>query len=93
VGVQKVRWDKGGTVRAEDFNFFYGKRNENHQLETGVFVHYRIVRISAVERVEFLSDKVSYIVLRGLWYNIIVLNVHTPSEEKSDGSKDRFMKN
>jgi hypothetical protein len=21
-GVQKVRWDKGGTVRAEDYNFF-----------------------------------------------------------------------
>jgi hypothetical protein len=25
-GVQKVRWDKGGTVRAEDEIFFYGKR-------------------------------------------------------------------
>jgi len=25
-GVQEVRWDKGGTVRAEDYNFFYTKR-------------------------------------------------------------------
>jgi hypothetical protein len=33
VGVQEVRWDKGGTVRAGDYNFFYGKGNENHQLE------------------------------------------------------------
>jgi hypothetical protein len=24
-GVQEVRWDKGGTVRAVDCNFFYGK--------------------------------------------------------------------
>ena len=31
VGVQEVRWDKGGTVRAGDYNFFYGKRNENAQ--------------------------------------------------------------
>ena len=31
VGVQ-VRWDKEGTVRAGDYNFFYGKGNENHQL-------------------------------------------------------------
>jgi len=27
VGVQEVRWDKGGTVRAGDYNFFYGKGN------------------------------------------------------------------
>jgi exonuclease III len=27
VGVQEVRWDKGGRVRAGDFNFFYGKGN------------------------------------------------------------------
>ena len=27
VGVQGVRWDKGGTVRAGDYNFFYGKGN------------------------------------------------------------------
>jgi len=35
VGVQEVRWEKEGTVKAGDYNFFYGKRNENHQLETG----------------------------------------------------------
>ena len=29
-------------------------------------------------------------VLRGCWCNIIVLNVHAPSEEKSDNSKDSF---
>ena len=33
-----------------------------------------------------------YIALRGCWCNIIVLNVHAPSEEKSDESKDSFYK-
>jgi hypothetical protein len=57
-------------------------------LGTGFFVHHSIV--SAVKRVEFVSDKVSYIVLRGRWCNIIVLNVHAPSEDKNDDSKDSF---
>ena len=48
---------------------------------------------SAVKRVEFVSDRVSYIVLRGRWCNIVFLNVHAPREEKNDGSKDSFMKN
>jgi hypothetical protein len=30
---------------------------------------------------EFVSDRVSYIALRDCWCNIIVLNVHAPSEE------------
>ena len=40
MGVQ-VRWEKGGTVRAGYFNFFYGKRI--NQLRTGFFAYHRIV--------------------------------------------------
>ena len=49
-----------------------------------------LVPLLVVKRVEFVSDRMSYIVLRGSWCNIIVLNVHAPNEEKSDGSKDSF---
>ena len=82
VGMQEVRWDKGGAEREGDYDFFYGKGNDNHQLGIGSVVHCR--RVLAVKRVEFVSDRLSYIVVRGRWHNIIVVNVRTPSEEKSE---------
>jgi hypothetical protein len=88
VGVQEVRWYSGVTVRAGDYTFFYGKENENHQLGTGFFIHQR--KVPAAKKAEFVSDRISYIVLRGRWRNIIVLNTHVPTEEKNDDSKDRF---
>jgi hypothetical protein len=51
-------------------------------------VHKRI--ISAVKRVEFVSDRMSHIILRGRWCHIIVLNVHAPSEDKINYLKDSF---
>jgi hypothetical protein len=40
--------------------------------------------------VEFVSDRMSYIILRGLWCDITVLNVHAPTEDKTDDMKERF---
>jgi len=43
-----------------------------------------------VKRIEFVSDRLSYVLLRGRWCNIIVVNVHAPREEKIDEAKDSF---
>jgi hypothetical protein len=55
------------------------------ELGTGFFVHKRI--ISAVKKVELVSDRMSYIILRGRWCNIIVLNVHVPTGDKIGAMK------
>jgi exonuclease III len=46
--------------------------------------------ISAVERVEFLSDRMSYKILRDRWCHFFVLNVHAPTEDKTEDVKDSF---
>jgi hypothetical protein len=53
-------------------------------------VHQRI--ISVVKRVDIVSDRMSYIILRDRWCHIIVLNVHAPTEDKTDDVEDSFYK-
>jgi len=46
-----------------------------------------------MKRIEYVSDRLSYIVLKGRWLHIIVVNVHAPSEEKIEEVKEIFLRN
>jgi hypothetical protein len=82
VGVQEARWKGGGTKPAGEYTLPYGKGNENHALGVGFFVHNGIM--SAVKTVEFVSDVMSYTILRGCRFHVIVLNVHAQIEGKPE---------
>jgi hypothetical protein len=88
VGVQEVRWEKGGTERAKDYTLFYGEGNEDYQLRIGFFVH--AIIISAVRKVPFISYRMLYTGLKCCWCNIIVLSEHAPCEDISVDLKDSF---
>jgi hypothetical protein len=45
---------------------------------------------SAVKKVEFVSERMSYVIRRGRLCEIIVLNVHAPTEDKTDDMKASF---
>jgi len=60
--------------------------NTNQHLRTGFIIHKG--NRSAVKRIKFINDRTSYITLRGRCCDIIVLNVHTQTENKSDDTKD-----
>jgi exonuclease III len=83
VGVQEVRWEGSGTQPAGEYTFFYGKENKNHKLGTG----FLCIRESYQQ---LRGLRMSYIILRCRWCHIIVLNVHAPTENKTDDVKDSF---
>jgi hypothetical protein len=77
VYVQDFRWDKGGTVRAEEYTFFYGKGNEIINWEQNFYT---------TEQYRQLKE---YIYNSERWpVSSIFLNAHALTEEKNDDSMD-----
>ena len=74
-----------GTIRFGDYIFSMERKGKS---STGTRTFCILQKISEVKRVEFVSDRNSYIVHRGRWCNIVVLNVFAPRWEKSDDSED-----
>jgi hypothetical protein len=59
----------GGTELAGKYTFFYGKGHENQELGTVFFfAHKRL--IPAVMRTEFVSDRMSYIILVSYLFSV-----------------------
>jgi hypothetical protein len=69
-------------------SFFHGEGNDGYQLGIGFFVRKRI--ISAIRGEEFSNGRLSYVIVRGFLCNIIIMNVHSPCEDKSDDVADSF---
>jgi hypothetical protein len=65
--------------------FLYENEDENHELDTGDFVHKGI--ILEAERVQFVSDRMSYVTLRGRWCDTIFLHVHAPVEDMTENTR------
>ena len=63
---------------------FCGKRNKNDRLLTQYSAHKGIITKIEV----FFKDRKLYMVLRGRWCDIIVLNAHAPTVDKNFHPKD-----
>ena len=80
---------KSGHCKSRGLYFLLWKRKQKSSIGKRIFCTSQN-SISSKERTVFISDSISYIVLRGHWCKIIVSNVYVPGGEKSDDSEGRF---
>jgi hypothetical protein len=66
------------------------QKNAHFSMERGMGTMNWVQFFCTVKRVEFFNDRMSYIVIIGLKFGIIVPNVHAPTEDKIDDMKDSF---
>jgi hypothetical protein len=69
VGIQGAMSDKA-VLKEQSVIRFLLKRKWKSSIRNRIFVHQKAV--SAMKRVEFVSDRMSHIVLRGRWFDIVM---------------------
>ena len=72
-----VTWDSIG------LEIFCGKRNKNDRLPTEYSA-----RKGIITKIELFNDRKLYMVVRGRWCDITVLNVHAPTAYKNVDPKN-----
>jgi hypothetical protein len=70
---EQVRWERGGNEPRGEYIFLHEKPSKNHKLSTS-FLNIK-VSYQQLQGVEFVSDRVSYIILRGI-HSMFLINLY-----------------
>ncbi|PSN38677.1 hypothetical protein C0J52_08897 [Blattella germanica] len=82
-----IRWPGEGSQESGKFTLFFGGATKP-EFGTGFLVRRNI--LSAIRDIKFVSDKISYIILKGNRHDFIIVNVYGPTEASDDTIKDEF---
>ena len=61
---------------------FYYEETQSHNFGTGF--HIKNTILSAVENIEFVNERLSYVTIRTRWCNTVLINVHAPTDEANN---------
>jgi len=86
--LQEIRWTNTGTININEITIFYGGCTEQRQLGTGFAVHKDLV--PAVKEFKDINPRMSVLTIEAQWFDISFVNVHAPTEDKSQDEKETF---
>ena len=87
LAIQEVRREGQDSIRQGKYTFYYGG-TQSHNFGTGFRMKNSI--LSAVQNIEFVNERLSYVTIRTRWCNTVLINVHAPTDEADDNDKDTF---
>lgn len=87
LALQEVRWEDFGTTKISQTTIFNGKCQNGHSLRIG-FVHESIIHV--VKDFKDINPRLSTLTLKTDNDDTVLINVHTPTEEKDEKEKEYF---
>ncbi|XP_033231545.1 craniofacial development protein 2-like, partial [Belonocnema kinseyi] len=87
IALQETRWPNEGILSKNNYAMFYGG-GKGGALGSGFLINKRILQ--AVTDVQFVSDRLSYIILKNSTYKQAIINVHCPTETTDKNEIDNI---
>jgi exonuclease III len=89
VALQEIRWKEEGQIKKDTYNLYYScKEGQTGQLGTGFVATKEIVK--NIMGFEPINERIRKLRLKGKYHNITIINIHAPTEEKDEDTKERF---
>jgi len=89
--LQEIRWKGYGLLKKDKYSIYYScNPNTMGQAGTGF-----IIQKSAMNKIlgfEPISDRICKLKVKGKFYNMTLINVYAPMEDKEEKSKSNFMR-
>jgi len=84
--LQEIRWINTGTININETTIFYGSCTDQRQLGTGFAVYKDLAPV--VKESKDINPRISLLTIEAQWFEISFVNVHAPTEDKSQDEKE-----
>lgn len=88
MAIQEIRWQGTGSLDINNHTIFYGDCDDRRQFGTGFIVHKSMV--PNVMEFKTFNPRISLLTIKAYWFNLTIISVHAPTEEKTQEEKDDF---
>ncbi|PSN51304.1 Craniofacial development protein 2, partial [Blattella germanica] len=88
LALQEIRWLGNNILEKKEGNIYYSCHNKLHQFGTGFMVNQKYKHL--VIDFQPINFRMCKLRIKGRFQNYSLINVHAPTEMKSEDEKDTF---